>query len=118
MKEDTLNELEQIARTTPCVSELLHEYKAIMQSPSLKLYVTLQAQIEDWTDQLTIADGKGKIDLFADKDTKEFDRAFKFFTEALTLSETLEKLRSKLSPKELEDIQKSKKMGKLTGVAI
>jgi len=83
------------------VKALAQEYQTIVASPTYDTYITVLGQTRDWNSQLKIGlDGKGKIDLFADKDEKAFERAFKYFHEILSLNDTLDKLRAKLSPED------------------
>ena len=95
------------------VKTLAKEYMHIMTSPYYDTYITMFNQLRNWNEQLKIGDEetimvgsveaktqKGKIDLFADKDTKDFDRAFKYFSDVVSLCDALEKMKSKLTPEE------------------
>jgi hypothetical protein len=131
-----LQSLEEIASKEPLVGKLLDAYKEFANSPYYDTYITLFAQISDWNDQLKIAEHpetvsvtengitveksvlKGKIDLFADKDSKEFDRAFKYFAEVVLLLDAMDKIRDRLNPKEKVDAEKAKKINKSNAVAI
>lgn len=88
-------------------------------SPYAKTYLTIRNQIENFDEQLTLGQPeqitiddhpvtiqKGKIDLFGSKDEKEFERSFKYMLESYSLHELLDKYRSKMTPKELEEANK------------
>lgn len=83
------------------------------KSPFLKSYLTVLGQINDWNDQLTIkkeetTDGEkthGRINLFADASSKEFERAHKYFTEMKPYFEQLEYLRKLMTTDEKEQVR-------------
>lgn len=91
----------------------------ILKSPYYDTYITLSEQVSDWNAQLKIGEEcsktdeegvtkkyvKGKIDLFADKDSKEFERAFKYFSDVLPLLNALDEMRKKLTPEEIKKIE-------------
>ncbi len=89
----------------------------IQQNSRAKTYIALRQQVDNWNEQITIRDGKlpnpknpkemlnvtlGYVDLFADKDTKDFDRVFKYITEADAIEDKLQKMFEKLLPDEKE----------------
>lgn len=95
------------------VRELAKEYLAILSSPHYDTYQIVKDQIHDWNEQLKVKKGekkfdkkgkevgiKGRIDIFADADNKDFDRALKYFSEITHLHEVLDKLRSRFTPEE------------------
>lgn len=132
INEQELQDLEKIAEKQPLVKKLLDDYNEFYKSPYFDTYITLYTQVSDWNAQLKIGEEKttigengiqvktqsGKIDLFADKDSKEFERVFKYFSEVLTILDALDKIREKLSPKEKVDAEKAKKLSKSNAVAI
>lgn len=132
-----IKELEMM--TSPAVKALLQEWKFFMESPYAETYTTIRDQITDWNEQLKIKEDEvrqrvignditgnlitvawipGRVDLFADKDTKDFERVFKYFDGAKSLVETLDAIRSKMTPEEQRDAQKDKRLANNTGVAI
>lgn len=95
------------------VTHMEEELQKYRRSPYASTYITLLSQINDWNDQLTIKntvevehEGKkipvtpGKIDLFADKEAKEFERAFKYFGDVLQMIKTLDEIRKLMTPEE------------------
>ena len=122
MTDDALRQLREMGLREPLVAELVKEYDAIMSSEVLETYMTLKAHVRDWNDQLRIEKSagktKGRIDLFAHKETKEFDRVFRYFSEIDSIIGTLERLRSKLTPSEVEDVKAKAKLNKIAGVAV
>lgn len=81
-------------------------------SPYSNSYLSLLFQIENWNKQLT----DKPIDLFKDKEAKEFDRAHKFFTEQKPYFEQLDYLRKLMLPEEQKEIDKKAKENNL-GIA-
>lgn len=97
------------------VRELAKEYLAVMSSPHLETYLIVKNQMSDWNQQLIIKknetvpspDGKsktvkGRIDIFADSDNKDFDRAVKYFSEIVKFHEILDTLRKRMTPEEIK----------------
>jgi hypothetical protein len=112
MDKETINKL--LKHKDQDVCKLAEEYNTIMASHYYNSYKTLAGQLADWNDQLSLTkvtvEGRdvtlGKIDLFADKDEKSFERAFKYFSEIASLNETLEKLKVKMSPEDSSRLTK------------
>lgn len=75
------------------------------RSPYANTYIAICKQIEVWNVQL-----KGQnIDLFADKDAKEFDRSWKYFMEALDVLKRLDEMRKLMTPEEVKKAEKELK---------
>lgn len=130
-------DLEKIAESEPLVGKLLSFYNHVYGSTTYETLLTVRNQIKDFNEQLTIDPDKkvkriinegkeneevieavkGRLDLFGSKDDKEFERGFKYLTEAVDLDDVCDKLMAKLSPKELESLEKKKKISKNTMVA-
>ncbi len=112
----------------PYIEYLESQLNKFTRSPYYNTYITISNQIDSFNKQLTIdetktvtriigetEDGKsitadytsGMIDLFADKDSKEFDRAWKYLLESVDLNKKLDELRKMLTPEE------TKKAGEL-----
>ncbi len=127
MTEQELSEAKKQVKGKPILEKLLSDYQMLMSSPYAKTYITVYNQVEDFNDQLTIKDGEtkqrvigqdkhgddilsdytpGKLDIFGSKDDKEFDRAWKYMNDSMSLLETLDKLRAKLSPEEKKQVAK------------
>ncbi len=104
------------------VEYLEQQLEVFLQSPFKATYITLKSQIDSFNEQLTIGipetksieiEGKphelvwtpGKIDLFADKNAKEFDRAYKYLGDCGSFANTLAELQKKLTPEERKDIE-------------
>lgn len=125
ISEEILKDLEKLSIKHESVKALLEEWKYFIESPYAETYRTIKEQIKDWNEQLKIKpeelrkrvigedqDGKviavdwtpGKVDLFGDKDNKEFERVFKYFCDVDLMLKTLESIRSKMSPEEIEDV--------------
>lgn len=77
----------------------LNKFKA---SPYLTTYITILTQISNFNEQLT----EKKIDLFADKEAKEFDRGWKYMLESVDMIKKLDELRKLMSPEEQKELQK------------
>jgi predicted nucleic acid-binding Zn ribbon protein len=106
------------------VQSLEKKLEAYEKSPYVSTYIAIKGQIDDWNNQLTIGveteivvnEGlddecvrtfvPGKIDLFAPALHKEFERAFKYFSESPVLIKSLKELRDMMTPEEKEDVAK------------
>ena len=86
------------------ISYLETQLQIFEKSPYANTYKAIFKQIEDWNTQL----GEKNIDLFADKDSKEFDRAFKYFMEASDVLDRLDKMRGKMTVDEKKDLNVKK----------
>lgn len=76
-------------------------------SPYFDTYKTVEMQLKSFNKQLTIHDdGKGKIDLFAEKDDKSFDRMKWYFDKVLALNQNLAELRKMMTPEQQKEIAK------------
>jgi hypothetical protein len=84
------------------VEHLEIQLNKFLKSPYAPTYMAILKQIEDWNAQLQ----KNKIDLFADKDAKEFDRSWKYFMEAVEVLERLDKMRKLMTPEETKEADK------------
>jgi hypothetical protein len=120
------------------VEHLELQLSNILSSPYYNTYVTIKGQIDSFNEQLTIKEPTkvkvfvgdvleevnitpGKIDLFADKDSKEFDRAWKYLLESVDLSKKLDELRKLLTPdeaKKAEKLLKDKNIGLAEQIAL
>lgn len=102
------------------ISYLEERLRKIIENPRWKSYAAARSQVDNWNDQITLhiserpnpenAEQKvqvlgGFIDLFADKDSKEFDRVWKFISEVGALEDALEKMLLKLDTKEKESAE-------------
>ena len=97
------------------LEERLSKYE---KSPYVKTYLTMLNQVNDFNEQLTIQqveiqDGGnkrtltvGRINLFGEKDEKEFERSFKYMLEVNGLLDSIEKIRMKMSASEKEEVKK------------
>ena len=88
----------------------------------VKTYLALRAQVDNWNDQITLGEEmevpdpvlegktikirKGQVDLFADKDTKDFDRVFKYLEKADDIEDSLQKMYDKLTSPEKEEVKR------------
>lgn len=72
------------------------------KSPKVKTYLTIYNQLDSFNEQLTV----GKIDLFAEKEDKSFDRTKWYFENVLDLSKTLDELRKSMSPDESKEVER------------
>jgi hypothetical protein len=89
-------------------SELL-KFKS---SPYVFTYLTVLTQIDNFNEQLTTK----KIDLFADKDAREFDRSWKYMLESVDMIKKLDELRKLMSPENVKELEEKVKFEKL-GIA-
>lgn len=120
------------AKILAYVEYLELELKKFTDSPYVNTYITIKNQLDSFNEQLTIQNVReveiptegggtrfidvtpGKIDLFADKDAKEFDRSWKYMLEAVDMNKKLDELRKLMLPsqqKELEEKQKMENLG-------
>lgn len=96
------------------IESLESELKQFKESPYCTTYITILNQIESFNEQLTIKkvqtlEGEivlGKIDLFADKEAKEFDRGWKYMLEATEMLTHLDELRKLMTPEQQAEAQK------------
>lgn len=86
------------------IEYLENELKVYKESPLVDTYFAIQSQIKFWNSQLT----DRQIDLFADKDSKEFDRAWKYLLEATDVLKKMDELRKLMTPKQKEETDKPK----------
>jgi len=122
--------LEKLAEKHEFIYDIIHEikqYRKLKETGLVEGYIAFKGQLNDWDDQLTIdytqtierGEGeltetvvKGRVDLFADKDTKDFDRAIKYFKERLSLHKDLKAMWSEMTGEQQEfvedDIRKKK----------
>lgn len=118
MTSKTLEQIDKLRIQYPAVEELYTEYLSVVESSVYSAVMTLEMQLADWNKQLTIDGEEGKINLLADKSEVAFNRALSYFKEIIPLYDTLDKLKSRLKPKEAEDMEKTKAASKVGGVAI
>lgn len=91
--------------TLKYVKYLQDRLRAYEDSPYLQTYQTIDRQLRSFNEQLTIKeDGSGKIDLFAEKDDKSFDKMKWYFDKILELNKNLAELRRMMTTKEVEMI--------------
>lgn len=105
------------------VDYLEAQLSTITASPYFNTYITIKSQIDSFNEQLTIKEPikvkcmvgetmeeveitPGKIDLFANKDSKEFDRAWKYLLESVDLNKKLDEVRKMLTPEETKKAEK------------
>jgi hypothetical protein len=101
----------------PYIEHLEKELGMYKKTPYVKSYLTIYNQLEDFNDQLTLrrkkdAEGKeyilGRIDLFASKDDKSFDRTKWYFDKILELNKNLDELRKLMTPAEIKELTTAK----------
>lgn len=91
------------------ISFLEHRLDNYEKSPYLKSYLSLLFQINHWNEQLN----ENPINIFADKEAKEFDRAHKYFTEQRPYFEQLDYLRKLMNPDDEKAISEKLKYANL-----
>lgn len=99
------------------VSYLEEQLKKFQQSPYVDAYLTLLRVTSDWNAQIQ----SQQIDLFGDKDEKQFDRAHKYLVEQRPYYEQMEYFRNLMSPeqrKELDKKIKDQNLGMAEKIAI
>ena len=100
------------------IEDLEKELRIFKESPRVNTYLTIYNQLESFNQQLKIEDKrsgdgiaqKGFIDLFADKDAKEFDRVKWFFDRAIDLNKDLDTLRAQMTPDQQADLKAKEKL--------
>lgn len=94
------------------VDFLESKLKKYESSEILDTYLTIKGQLKDFNTQLKIREEKdsmggkslkGRIDLFADKESKEFDRAWKFMNEALEINKRLLEMKKLMTIEEVKE---------------
>lgn len=103
------------------IEHLEKSVSQIENNSRYKTFIALRKQVDNWNEQITIKEevemiipGSGEkikvkpgfVDLFADKDTKDFDRVFKYIMEADGIEDNLQKMFDKLKPEEKSDAAK------------
>lgn len=100
------------------VEELEKKLEKYEKSPYVKTYLTLIHQVNDLNDQLEIQEKEievegqkqkiwhGRIDLFGDKDEKEFERGFKYMLEVNKMLDNIENIRKKMTTEEKDEAKK------------
>lgn len=84
------------------IEELRKELSIYKESPYAETYLAVLKQITDWNQQIA----EHRIDLYGTKELKEFDRVTKYFSEIKSLTDTLDYLRSKMKPEEVDTANK------------
>ena len=117
------------------ITHLEKEHLKLRCSPYYESYKTLHDQLSSWNNQLSISDEKkervlgydkegtavketyqqGYIDIFADKDSKEFERAIKYFDQMEGLLSKLDSIRMKMNPEERKQLEEDEKRRALSG---
>ena len=101
--------------------------KKYEESPYCKTYLTIYNQIDSFNDQLEIGEPKaipiegggtytiqpGFVDLFASKDSKEFDRVKWYFENVLELNKNLDELRALMTPEQKKELEAKEKFNGL-----
>lgn len=96
---------------TKYLEEKLKTYET---SPYFETYKTVEMQLKSFNKQLTINEnGKGKIDLFAEKDDKSFDRMKWYFDKVLDLNKNLQELRRMMTPNQQKELAKEAELNNL-----
>lgn len=117
------------------IIHLEKELLKLKSSPYYESYKTLHDQISSWNTQLSISGEKkerilgydkegnpvketyqqGYIDLFADKESKEFERAIKYFDLMNGLLTKLDDIKMKMNPEERRQLEEEEKRRALSG---
>lgn len=95
---EQLSELEKLSAGQPLLKLLLDDYKVLIESPFAGTYLGMLKQVNDWNSQVT----QNQIDLYGEKELKEFDRVTKYFSNVRIYIEQLDYLRSKMKPEEIK----------------
>ncbi|MCZ2394915.1 MAG: hypothetical protein LC100_00055 [Chitinophagales bacterium] len=112
ISQQHITELGHFTEGNKVLEELYREIVVIYQSPYYDTYLAILEQVEDFNRQLK----KNKMDLFADKEDKAFERGFKYMKEACDILSNLERLKEKMTHEEQKAI--SSKKSKVSGVAL
>jgi len=112
ISQQHITELGHFTEGNKVLEELYREIVVIYQSPYYDTYLAILEQVEDFNRQLK----KNKMDLFADKEDKAFERGFKCMKEACDILSNLERLKEKMTHEEQKAI--SSKKSKVSGVAL
>ncbi len=113
ISEQAIKELEKFSKKNELLKQCFDELCFFLESPYLESFIALNDKIKDFNYQIK----NSKIDLFADKDDKSFDRACKYMLEVCSFYESLERLRSLMTPKDQAKAKESEIASKNSGVA-
>lgn len=117
------------------INHVEQEIQKLKSSPYYDSYQTLRDQITSWNSQLKITGERkertlgydkegnpitetyqqGYIDIFADKDSKEFERAIKYFDQIENLLTKLDSIKLKMNPEDRRQMEEDEKMRSVTG---
>jgi hypothetical protein len=116
------------------VNYLEEKLSKLESSDYVNTYYTIAAQIRSFNEQLTInmdedivknigvtesgivvteKTKKGFINLFADKDDKSFDRAWKYMLESVDMNKKLDELRKLMNPEQEKELKEKLQMENL-----
>jgi|SRR6185437_3372042 len=104
------------------VIDYINYLEAITKNSRYNTFIALRQQADSFNEQMTIRTVEkphpedssrmvkvtcGYVDLFADKDSKEFDRIWKYMMEADAMEDKLDAMYKKLLPVEQEEVLKT-----------
>lgn len=113
--DDDLEECRKIAIKHPAVQKLLASYSVLMESPYADSYLTGHKILTSWNKE--IEDNKNSFKLLQTED-KHFDRAFKVITSFDSIITALDNIRQKMTPEQREDVDKKKKLKKMSETVV
>lgn len=96
------------------VKELEEELRMYKESPYVAGYLSILKQINTWNKDLSDEPTSLKFDpANGDADQKAFEKAHKFILTVDTMYEQLDKLRSKMNPKQAKELEEKEKEAKI-----
>lgn len=110
ISEDDLKECILLSKTNKSVKAMLEDYTIYVESPLVDSYLMAYDLIKSWRGELN--DNKESVRLMSSED-KVFDRAFKVVDKLADMVDNLDRIRSKMTPEQIEDVEKKRSMNKI-----
>jgi N-acetylglutamate synthase-like GNAT family acetyltransferase len=83
------------------IKELEERLEKFEKSPLKKAYLSMLSTITRWFEQIEFSE----IDITNNEHKQKFEMVHKFFTELIFYIETLEKIRAKMTPEEVKELE-------------
>lgn len=110
ISEDNIKECISVAKGNKAVKALLEDYMIYAESPLVDSYLMAYELIKSWRDELK--DNKDSVRIMSAED-KVFDRAFKVVDKLADMVDNLDRIRTKMTPEQIKDVEKMRTMNKI-----
>ncbi len=108
--DDDLKECISLSKTNKSVKAMLEDYMIYAESPLVDSYLMAYDLIKSWRDELN--DNKASVKIMSSED-KVFDRAFKVVDKLADMVDNLDRIRNKMTPEQIKDVEKQRTMNKI-----